>query len=259
MSRQVVLHSSMAPQPSGSAGGRSRAQPDQQSRGHSVAVHRRVLRDQVYDAVLEMVLEGDLPQGQPIGIDSLASQLGVSQTPVREALAQLEHTGLIRRVALKGYYVAPPLAPTQMTELMDARQVVEVAAVQLAVPLTENVLSELRMAHSEHEAAGARASEQAGGRDDWAKLRQYFNADWAFHRVLLAHCGNAYLLEMADSLSPHLHRLRQGGRHGPGDIEQAVAEHAVILAAAEAGNADAAAAAMANHLTQVIARFQKKA
>lgn len=264
MACQVVFDGDVSPrQPTPSAPDRPSTdrQAQQHTREYAGSLHRRLLRDEVYDALLEMLLEGDVTQGQPIGIDSLASQLDVSPTPVREALAKLESTGLVQRVALKGYRVAPPLPATQMAELMDARQVIEVAAVRRTVPATKNILAQLRHAHTEHEEAGARAqtaaSRHADGAGDWGTLRRYFSADWAFHRVLLMHCGNAYLLEMAESLAPHLHRLRQGGRRGPGDIEQAVAEHALVLASAETGDPEAVAAAMANHLSQVAARFER--
>src|SRR3954447_24962481 len=84
-------------------------------------VQRRALRDGVYDAILEMLLAGQATPGESLAIDGLARQLGVSPTPVREALVQLEHTGLVTRAALKGYRVAPPLNPAGVAELMDAR------------------------------------------------------------------------------------------------------------------------------------------
>ena len=85
--------------------------------GHLVA--RRALRDGVYDAILELLLDGSVAPGASIGIDALARQLGVSPTPVREAMVQLEHTGLVTRAALKGYRAAPPLSAGAMSELVD--------------------------------------------------------------------------------------------------------------------------------------------
>lgn len=62
---------------------------------------------------------------RPLNIGALSRELNVSQTPLREALARLEHTGLVRREALKGYRVAPLFSETELIKLMDARLVLE--------------------------------------------------------------------------------------------------------------------------------------
>jgi DNA-binding GntR family transcriptional regulator len=92
------------------------------------------------------------------------------------------------------------------------------------------------------------------GRLDWTTLRKYYIVDWDFHLIFLRNCHNAYLLEMAESLAPHIHRLRQSMHHGAIDVEQAVAEHAVILAAVRGGDPEAAAAAMNDHIAAVRSR-----
>ena len=64
---------------------------------------RKVLRDDVHDALLQMLLRGRFAPGESLSIDHVARQLGVSPTPVREALVELEHTGLVTRAALRGF------------------------------------------------------------------------------------------------------------------------------------------------------------
>src|SRR5690625_2725032 len=108
---------------------------------------RKVLRDDVYDELLERLLGGQYPSGTSLSIDGVARELGVSPTPVREALAQLEHTGLVSRAALRGYRVAPPLSERQMAELVEARAVVELAAVERAAERTAELLPALQAAH----------------------------------------------------------------------------------------------------------------
>ena len=222
-----------------------------------VRVQRRVLRDGVYDAILEMLLDGQVSPGESLAIDGLARELGVSPTPVREALGQLEHTGLVTRTALKGYRASPPLTPAGMAELMDARALVEVAAMRRAMPVTAEVLSELEAVNKQHQTAALRVrkmEKRHPGRLDWTTLRKYYIVDWDFHLIFLRNCHNAYLLEMAESLAPHIHRLRQSMHHGAIDVEQAVAEHAVILAAVRGGDPEAAAAAMNDHIAAVRSR-----
>ena len=72
--------------------------------------------------------------------------------------------------------------------------------------------------------------------------------------MLLNNCHNPYLLDMAERLAPHVHRLRQSMNQGAIDVEQAVAEHALVLNAVRAGDPDSAARAMAQHLGAVRGR-----
>jgi DNA-binding GntR family transcriptional regulator len=217
-------------------------------------VQRRALRDGVYDAILEMLLAGQVTPGESLAIDGLARQLGVSPTPVREALVQLEHTGLVTRAALKGYRVAPPLNPAGIAELMDARALVEVAAVRRAMPVAPEVIVELETVSDQHRRAAQQVLtmiERNPDRLEWATFRKYYTADWDFHLIFLRTCHNPYLLDMAERLAPHVHRLRQSMNRGMIDVEQAVAEHAAVLEAVRGGDTESAAAAMAAHLAAV--------
>ncbi|MFJ1913471.1 GntR family transcriptional regulator [Streptomyces sp. NPDC088147] len=225
--------------------------------GRKPAVPRRALRDGVYDAILERLLDGSTPQGSSLGIDSLARELEVSPTPVREALVQLEHTGLISRVALKGYRVAPPLSPEQLAELFDLRTILETAAVERAVPRTGDLLPELRTAHARHvlHAHRVRTSRGARGRPaGFPDLRECFAADWEFHLTIIRASGNRFLLRTAESLSAQVLRLRQTADPGTTDIESAVDEHAAILAAFESGDPERPAVALREHLAAVARR-----
>ena len=69
-------------------------------------MERRGLRDAVYDRILDQLLRGETEAGGRLSIETLARELSVSATPVREALVQLERTGLVTREALRGYRVA---------------------------------------------------------------------------------------------------------------------------------------------------------
>ena len=91
-------------------------------------IDRRGLRDQVYDRLLDMLLSNTMKPGERLGIETLAARLNVSPTPVREAMVQMERTGLVTRQGFKGYRVAAPLTEVQVIELMDAREMLEVQA-----------------------------------------------------------------------------------------------------------------------------------
>lgn len=214
---------------------------------------RRILRDEVYDYIVDLLLSGELEPGSPLNIYSLSRQLDVSPTPIREALVQLEHTGLVKRVALKGYRVAPPLSREQMQELFDARAIIEVAAVERVGAQLPALLPALVEAHEQHRRAAAvfetmDPSERAAG------YRRYFEADWRFHETILENCGNRYLSQMAQSTSTHSHRMRQSASHGSDDTALAVSEHQAVLECLQQGDVHGAARAMGTHISNACAR-----
>ncbi|MGW0789211.1 GntR family transcriptional regulator [Streptomyces sp. NPDC002911] len=230
---------------------------DRKPRSRTVVVPRRALRDGVYDAILEKLLDGSAPPGSSLGIDSLARELQVSPTPVREALVQLEHTGLVTRTALKGYRVAPPLSPGQLAELFDMRGILETAAVERAAAHAEDLVPDLQAAHARHVLAAHRVRKLRGSEDgptDFADLREYFAADWEFHLTIIRAAGNSFLNQSVESLGAHVHRLRQTVDHGTMDLEQAIDEHAAILAAFSSGDPDRPRSAMRDHLAAVARR-----
>ncbi|WP_435112264.1 GntR family transcriptional regulator, partial [Nocardiopsis synnemataformans] len=226
-------------------------------RAEGPVVARRALRDGVYDAILEKLLDGTAPPGSALGIDSLARELRVSPTPVREALVQLEHTGLVSRVALKGYRVAPPLSAEQLRELFDMRSILETAAAERAAAHADELVPELRVAHAQHVLAAHRVRQRRSSDTsppDFADLREYFAADWEFHLTIIRAADNRFLTQSAESLSAHVHRLRQTADHGTMDMEQAIEEHSAILTAVESGDPERLRTAMRDHLAAVAHR-----
>lgn len=216
-------------------------------------IQRRALRDQVYDSILQMLLLDQVAPGQRLAIDTIARELNVSPTPVREALVHLEQTGLVKREALKGYRVAEPLDAEQIEELFTARLTLETAAAQLAGNSSESLAAELSAAHEHHLALGAEIEEiyKNGGRVSLRMTQEYFAADAHFHEVLFAHCGNRYLTSMYAQLNAITHRMRQAAHSGPADAREALAEHEAILAAFERGDVAGATSATRAHIEAV--------
>ncbi|SDD39706.1 GntR family transcriptional regulator [Auraticoccus monumenti] len=193
-------------------------------------IARRGLRDHVYERILELLLSGELEPGARLAIDTIARELAVSPTPVREALVHLERTGLVTREALKGYRVAPPLSEGELAEVFEARLMLETTAARLATPASGVMLEQLREAQQRHVRAGERVAEAlAAGRVDLTLTTEYFASDSDFHAVVLEHCGNRYLLSMSVSLGAQLHRMRQSALRGVTDVHEAVAEHAAVV------------------------------
>ncbi|MHA7178281.1 GntR family transcriptional regulator [Arthrobacter sp. Sr24] len=211
------------------------------------AVSRQVLADHVYDDILESLMDGRLMPGDSVSIDGTARDLEVSPTPVREALARLEHTGLVQRVALKGYRVAPLSSSAEMAQLMEARLVIEPVNTRLAgETMTEQTLSAL--AQSIHDL------ETAPRGPSFAEFRDYFDADERFHRLIAENAGNPFLLAAYNALGGQVQRFRLFSGVGITDASHAIAEHRAVFEALQAGDPVRAAEKMTEHVSNVRAR-----
>lgn len=217
------------------------------------------LRDRVYDRVLDVLMGHDVEPGMRLSIDGLARTLGVSPTPVREALVQLERTGLVVREANKGYRVAPPLAGDQLEALFDARLIVETGAVDLAARGDVTALR-ARLGEALDEQAAVADEVAAVGAEEAPEelMARFFRSDWQFHQVLFDATRNPFLEEMSEVITTRVHRMRQIVEGGGDDTARAVAEHRAILDAVLIGPA-AAVAAMRGHLEAVRVRSRADA
>ncbi|MGO2721380.1 MAG: GntR family transcriptional regulator [Brachybacterium tyrofermentans] len=222
-----------------------------------MAIRRQVLRDEVEELILQRLLESRWAPGSRLSIDGLARDLEVSPTPVREAMVSLERSGLVEYVALRGYVVAPMLDGDQITELLAARKIIELAVLDRAFEHWDDLLADLEAAQAHHAEIIERidAAEQTS-EVSYELVHEHFQADWGFHQVLYKHADNRYLAQMFESLSTHTHRMRQTWEGGPLqlDAREAYEEHGTILAKVRQHHHDAALKALADHLDAVLVR-----
>ncbi|MCL1898869.1 MAG: GntR family transcriptional regulator [Micrococcales bacterium] len=212
---------------------------------------RRVLADHVYDQLMASLVDGELTAGSSLNIDALANEMEVSQSPIREALARLEGTGLVRRTALKGYWVAPMLTTEELVELMDARLVLEPVNAFLACQTAnQELLANLDQSITDFQNAPT-------GRT-FSEFRSYWQADEHFHMLIAAAANNRFLLSAYTALGGHLQRFRLFAGLGVTDAEHATKEHALVRDAFRAGDAVQAREAMQAHINGVKARAVKE-
>jgi len=210
------------------------------------------LSDGVYDELLRRLFDDTLPPGTPLNIDALARDLDVSQTPIREALARLESTGLVTRAALRGYRAAPLLTGAELDDLMHARGVIEPAVARLAAP---------RRTDAFIDALGetlTRLAEAPKG-PTFAEYHAYWEADETFHELIAQQAANPFLHRAFDSLGGQAQRFRMFGGLGVSDADHAIREHRAVLEALDSGDADAAEAAMRAHVAAVRGRAAAEA
>ena len=214
-------------------------------------VERSVLADQVYKEILARLMDGKLESGDPLSIDGTARDLGVSPTPVREALARLEATGLVVRAALRGYRVAPMLSQAELMDLMEARLLIEPHNAEVACVRADEAFLE-RLERSIDDLRRAPNGPQ------FSDYSSYWEADERFHRLIVEQTRNRFLLGAYNSLGGHVHRFRLFGGTGVRDARIAIEEHTTILAAMRAGDATAARRAMTRHICGVRERAARE-
>jgi DNA-binding GntR family transcriptional regulator len=211
-------------------------------------IRPRLVVDDVYDQLVVLIVDGHVAPEDALSIDALSREFGVSTSPVREALARLESTGLIRRVAMRGYRVAPALQAEELRELMEARLMIEPGAAQRAAtaPRHDETVATLDRAVVDLAHAPRGSS--------FESFRDYYEADRRFHHAVVEGTGNRFLLQSYEALGGQFQRFRLFSGRGVTDADATIAEHGAIRDAISARDPVAAAAAMTAHLQGVTAR-----
>lgn len=185
--------------------------------------------DRVRDALRQAILEGALPPGRALVERELAELYGVSKTPVREALKQLQSTGLVEINAYQG--VSVRRADDRLVrELYTARCAAEPDAVRLAAEQRGAVAYP----------AARRALEEAAALIGSGETQGLGVANRRFHRELYTACDNSFLCTFLDQLQDLTAFVAGLGWRLRATFEEEAAEHAAILEAMEQGDADRA-------------------
>jgi DNA-binding GntR family transcriptional regulator len=204
----------------------------------------------MYRMLLDQFIAGERSAGAPLNIGALSRELDVSQTPLREALARLEHTGLVRREALKGYRVADALTEREIGKLFDARLVLEPAlTLEAGLRATPEFMATLHSAVRDLEHSSASADTRAEG------FEHYWNADDTFHRLIAEQSGNPFLEQALSALNGHIQRFRLFSKRGQTSASHAAEEHEAVYQALLKRDAEGAAELMRRHLTRAKERI----
>jgi DNA-binding GntR family transcriptional regulator len=195
------------------------------------------LAEKVGEALREAINAGELRAGQLYSAHQLADQLNVSRTPVREALLGLADIGMVRFERNRGFRVLQR-SPRHIAEIFHLRLLLEVPAARLAAQAASDAcLRQLRA-----ELAGMRAA--ARKHDEPLFMRR----DRAFHELMLAAGGNLTLASVVGSLRDKIIAVGASTADKSRSLLDIADEHEPILAALQAGDPAAAAAAVAAHL-----------
>ncbi|MEW1657506.1 GntR family transcriptional regulator [Streptomyces sp. NPDC093707] len=196
--------------------------------------------ERVYNHLKDALLERRYEGGMLLTEGELADAVGVSRTPVREALLRLEVEGLIKLYPKKGALVLP-VSAQEIADVVETRLLVEKHAAAKAVPAGEGLINELTQALET-------MREQAAAGD----LAAVSVADRAFHAAIVRSAGNQILDRLYEQLRDRQLRMGVAVMHShPDRIAKNIAEHTEILQALRAGDADAATEAVQRHVSWV--------
>jgi len=201
-------------------------------------IGRKPLRDHAYQEILERVHRGDLAPGSRVRDSSLAGQLGISRTPVREALIRLSREGVLDADLGRGFSVCR-LDPTEMRESGSILSTLEVLALRNSPDLPADRLG--RLIEIDRELALTRSDV-----DRVVALEE----EW--HRALLQSCPNARLRDMIDNLWQVPRRYMRAYLRDAGRVSLSTQHHARIIEALRRHDRETAAERLAHHWSRGI-------
>lgn len=197
-------------------------------------IPREPLRVAVRRVLIERLLSGELEPGSDINEKDLCQDLGVSRTPVRQALLHLEFEGFLDSQQGKGYSVLP-LRPAVAAELYPLVGALEALALRWSGPLGEDVERELKELNERRAALERHESEERIEMDD------------RWHDLLLSGCENGQLRDVLRLLKNRLYRYEHAIAQGTNRLGDSTAEHRAIQEAFAEGDREKAARLLEEH------------
>lgn len=195
------------------------------------------LWERVHRHLRDEILANRLPPGSVLGEMALAERLGVSRGPVREALGRLAAEGLVTIRPRRGAVVSA-LSAREFLEAYQVREALETLAMRLAVP---------RFSADELERLQELIDGQAGYASE-GDVDAFFQANAAFHDLIVAASGNEMLLETYRQLMGHMGRYRTRSLALRGTLKRSVVEHRAMLRAVKARDVERAVRLLGEHI-----------
>lgn len=195
------------------------------------------LRETVLEQLRTAIITGEIAEGELVSAPMLGQALGVSATPVREAMMDLVREGLVETIKNKGFRVTT-MSDADLDDLAQLRRLIEPPAMQMVVGnIDDSTHAEL--------VAIAEACQEAAKRGD---LVEYLRDDREFHALLLQQSGNPQLASLATSLRVRARMYGIATLAENGLLAHSAQEHQQLLELLRAGDADAAERLMHEHI-----------
>lgn len=195
-----------------------------------MTITRAPLREKVHAVLVRRILRDDLKPSSRLSDSTLAEELGVSRTPVREALVRLEREGFLESDPGRGFFVKP-LSAAEVRDIYPVLWTLETMALRACPTPSAALLAELEHINAEM-------------RESAAQPERRIELDTRWHRALLDRCGNRYLLNTLRSTKAVIRRYEYAYMQDAGLIPVSTRTHEQIACAAAEGRMDDAAAAL---------------
>jgi DNA-binding GntR family transcriptional regulator len=190
----------------------------------------------VYEVLRGHILDGEFPPGAPLVESALAKKLGVSRTPIREALRRLEQDTLVERVH-RGLQVRAR-SPAEILEIYEVRIVLEGTAARAASERYTDI-DRIRL----RQLAASLSQRQSGASQELAAL------NLQFHKAIWQASHNQTLIDVLERLHVHLYRYPDTTYALPGRSQSSLKEHEELMDAIFSRDGDRAAAIASQHMT----------
>src|SRR3954454_20934399 len=213
---------------------------------HAISpIVRHSLHDELVGRIRDMIIEGQLEPGSRIHEGQLGQALGVSRTPLREALKFLASEGLIDLVPGRGAIVRQ-LTPQDVRNMLEVLIALETLAGRLACRnATDAQIAQIRKLH-----------DRMMGFYNGRKRLEYYKLNQAIHTAIARLSGNDFLASTHESIQSRLKRIRFIGSEAPESWGGAVQEHVEIIEALERRDGDRLAEVIARHLEETWTRVR---
>lgn len=202
--------------------------------------NHKPLREMVYEELKMQILKGTIVPGTRLMEVDLADEMGVSRTPIREAIRKLEKEGLVTIEPRRGAY-ASQISTKDMVEILEVRQNMEgLAAAFAAARITPEQLKELKQVSENYNNAVIEGN-----------MENMIKYDTRFHRIIVESCKNKVLVTMIEQLQELVLRFRYIYYDNFRRAENMPSEHKVILEAIEKGDTETAREAADIHIDRL--------
>lgn len=197
-------------------------------------------REKTYKAIKQAIISYEVKPGEPLAEEQIANKLGVSRTPVREALKELRKEGLVKMIYRKGAFVAE-ISSKDVEEIFLLREILECAAVKIAIPrLKEKDLVEMESLFN-----------SISKNIEMKNYKDIFDTDIKLHSLIVDTAGNRRLSKFLNILNGQVHRMRVLSATAPGRLNESLQEHKDILEALKKRDIDLAEQRLKHHIRNI--------
>src|SRR5690554_2459948 len=200
------------------------------------------LRERIGQSLADAIISGELAPGAMVSVPGLATEFGVSATPVREAVLDLEQRGFLQSVANKGFRVTE-VSHQDLKEIIEVRTMLEAPVMAaLAGTIAPDEMAKWRL-----------LADQISTHADAGNLTEFLEADREFHLGLLALHGNARLLALVTELRSQTRMVGLVKMTNTPELSKSGREHYEMLDLMEAGEGEKLEKLMGSHFAHVLA------